>query len=496
MRIALAGWLHESNTFTPDTTEIQHFRESFLHHGEDLLPVWRDAHHELGGMIAGCVANGADTVPLMAAWATPRGPLTRATYETLVANLLERLAAAGPVDAMVLALHGAMVAEHLPSADSETIVRVRKVLGPNVPLVVSLDMHANIAGPMVHLPNVTVAYRTYPHVDQRDRGNECVTLATRAACAEIYPVQAAVKLPLLIHIVQQHTGSGVMAEVMMECARIATQPGMLSASVAPGYIYADTPAMGVTVVAVADRDRARAEAEAKYLAQFIFDRRDALNAGLLDTAEAVARAKSLEGTVCLMDSGDNIGAGGPGDSTVLFEAILRQECGPACVVLYDPAAAKACREAGSGATVSLTVGAASGAPHGRPVAVTGRVRHVGEGLFEETEPRHGGMRVYDQGLTAVVDTVEGHTLIVNSLRVMPTSLQQLLSVGVQPHVYKVITVKGVTAPRAAYDPIATECIPVDTPGVTQAGPEAFHYTRRPKPLYPLEEIHDWTPTLM
>src|SRR5690606_7755811 len=124
------------------------------------------------------------------------------------------------------------------------------------------------AGPMVHLPNVTVAYRTYPHVDQRERGIECATLAARAARAEIRPVQAAVKLPLLIHIVQQHTGSGVMAEVMTECARIAAQPGMLSASVAPGYIYADTPAMGVTVVAVADGDRVRAESEAMYLAQY------------------------------------------------------------------------------------------------------------------------------------------------------------------------------------------------------------------------------------
>lgn len=496
MRIAIAGFLHESNTFTPETTSRRHFEESFLHHGPELIPVWRDAHHELGGFIAGCEADALEIVPLIAAWATPKGPVTEDAYESIAGALLERLAGAGPIDGILLALHGAMVAEHLTSADSETVQRVRQAVGLDVPIILSLDMHANIAPPMVHVPDATVAYRTYPHVDQRDRGIECARILRRAIAGDVQPAQAAVKLPLLIHIVQQHTSSGPMAEVMQEVDRIASLPGILSASVAPGYIYADVPHMGVSAVVVADGDRARAGKEAKALAQFIYDRRDALNAGLPDVATSVARAKTVDGTVCLMDSGDNIGAGGPGDSTFLFDEILRQRVPRACVVLYDPAAARQCADAGVGAEVALSVGGKTNDRHGRPIPIEGRVRHVSDGVFEEPEPRHGGMRVYDQGLTAVVETRDGHTVIVNSLRVMPTSLHQLLSLGVRPKDHKVITVKGVTAPRAAYDAIAAETIAVDSPGVTQAGPESFDYRNRPRPLYPLDEVEGWTPQAM
>jgi microcystin degradation protein MlrC len=494
MRIGIAGFLHESNTFTSEMTALQHFQEAFLNYGDDLVAVWRDAHHELGGFIAGCEKEGVEIVPLMAASATPKGPVTRATYDELTHALCARLAEV-PLDGLLLALHGAMVSEDHASADSETLRRVRAVIG-ELPLVLSLDMHGNVAPPMVHLPDATIAYRTYPHVDQRARGIECARLMARTVRGEVTPVQAGVKLPLLIHIVQQYTGGGAMAEVMSAVEQAAAAPGILSASLLPGYIYADVPDMGATAVVVADGDRARAESEAKRLAQFVFDRRADLNAGLPDVPTAVARAKQVEGTVCLMDSGDNIGGGGPGDSTVIFEEILRQHAAGACVVLYDPEAALACAQAGVGNAVSLTVGGKTDRRHGRPVPIRGRVVEVSEGVFEEPEARHGGVRVHDQGLTAVIETEDGHTVVVNSLRVMPTSLQQLLSLNIRPERHKAIVVKGVTAPRAAYDSIAAEVIAVDSPGVTQAGPEAFDYQHRPRPLYPLEPLGPWTPAAL
>jgi microcystin degradation protein MlrC len=406
---------------------------------------------------------------------------------------LDRLRSAGPLDGLLLALHGAMVSEDYASADSETLRRVRESITPNTPLILSLDMHANIAPPMVALPSATIAYRTYPHVDQRERGIECARLLARTLRGEVRPVQAHCKLPLLIHIVQQYTGAGPMAEILREVERVAAMPGILSASVAPGYIYADVPDMGVSVIVVADGDRTRAETEAKGLAQFIFAKRHDLNAALPDVPAAVRRAAGIEGTVCILDSGDNIGAGSPGDSTIIFQEILRQGVPKACVVLCDPDSAIACAERGVGSAVSLEVGAKTDDKHGKPVAITGRVAHISDGVFAEPEPRHGGMRTYDQGLTAVLETSDGHTVVLNSLRVMPTSLQQLLSLGIVPQQLKVIVVKGVTAPRAAYDPIAAEVIVADSPGVSQAGPESFTYHNRPRSLFPLDEVSDWTP---
>ncbi|GMW00370.1 MAG: hypothetical protein AMXMBFR84_15070 [Candidatus Hydrogenedentota bacterium] len=491
MRIAIAGFMHESNTFTGEKTELRHFQEAYYHRGEELVPVWQDAHHELGGFIAGCREANVELVPLLAAWATPKGPVTDAAYEHIAAELLKCLRAAGPIDGLLLALHGAMVTESHSSADSETVRRVRSAIGSTVPLILSLDMHANVTEDMIRLPDATVAYRTYPHVDQRERGRECARLAIGAAQGKIKPVQAGCKLPLLIHIVQQFTGSGPMASVYSAVERTATQSGILSVSCSPGYIYADVPHMGVCVNVVADRDTSIAKAAASALAKEIFALRDELNAGLPDTASAVAQAKALEGTVCLMDSGDNIGGGGPGDSTILFHELCKQGVPRVCVVLYDPEAARTCAEAGEGVRVALRVGAKTDAQHGAPASITGKVLHISDGVFVEEEARHGGMREYNQGLTAVVHTDDGHTVVLNSLRVMPTSLRQLLSLGIDPAKHKAIIVKGVTAPRAAYDPIAAAIIPVDTPGVTQAGPEAFEYKNRPQPLYPLDPIESW-----
>jgi microcystin degradation protein MlrC len=487
MRIGIAGFLHESNTFTEEKTTLRHFEEAFLHYGADLLPVWREAHHELGGFIAGLEAADAEIVPLLAAWATPKGPVTRDAYEYIVRDLIDRLKTAAPLDGLLLALHGAMVSEDHDSADSETLRRIRGVMG-ELPLVLSLDMHANVTQDMVRLPNATIAYRTYPHVDQRARGIECAQLITRMIRGEVEPAQAMVKLPMLIHIVQQYTGAGAMAELMAEVEATAATPGILSASLAPGYIYADVPHMGVSVIVVADGNAALAQREADCIAALVFDHRYELNAELPSVAIAVQQALNTSGTVCLMDCGDNIGAGGPGDSTLLFAELLRQGMPKICAVFYDPEAAEDCFTAGIGATVALDVGAKTDSLHGTPVSISGSVQNLADGRFSETEARHGGMGQLDQGRTAVVNTADGHTIVLNSRRIMPTSLQQLLSLGIDPRAHRALIVKGVTAPRAAYDPIADAVITVNSPGITQAGPEAFPYKNRPRPLFPLEDI--------
>lgn len=491
MRVAIAAFMHESNTFATQRTGLQQFRDAQWDYGADLIATWKVAHHEIGGMLQGCGEAGLDIVPVMAASATPSGMVTAEAYEHIVGGLIEHLDQAQPFEGLLLALHGSMVSEHYPDADGETLRRVRERLGPDFPIIATLDMHANVSAAMAVHATALIAYRTYPHVDQRERGIEAAQLMARLLRGEAHPCVAHRKLPLLIHIVQQYTGSGPLAEVFREVERIAAQPGMLSVSVAPGYIYADVADMGVSVVAVADGDLKLAENQADALAEFVFGMRGELNAALPGVEEAVRLAKDTPGTVCLMDSGDNIGAGSPGDATFILSELLRQGVPNICAVIYDPDAAKACFEAGVGASVALEVGGKTDTKHGTPVAIPGSVVRLHDGVFEEPEPRHGGTRLFDQGPTAVIATEEGHTIVVNSLRVMPTSLHQLLSLGIDPQRHKAIIVKGVTAPRAAYDPIAARVIAVDSPGVSQAGPESFVYHNRPRPLFPLELVQDW-----
>jgi microcystin degradation protein MlrC len=489
VRIAIAGFIHESNTFSEVPTTVQHFKDSSLEYGADLIPVWEEAHHEVGGFIQGAGDNDFEGVPILMGWATPSGPLTSEAYEQIVADLISGLTDATDLDGLLLALHGAMVCESHPDADGETMRRVREALGPDFPIFLTLDLHTNISPRMIDNATATITYRTYPHIKQRFRGLEAAELIARTVRGEVNPVQALRKPPLLLHIVQQYSGAGAMAEIMAEVERVSDSPGILTASFAPGYIYADVEEMGPAVVVVADGDQELAESTAQALADFVWDRREDLNAKLPPPAAAVKEAaEHREGPVSLMDCGDNIGGGSPGDSTILLAEILKQDVPDCLVILNDPKAVNSCVEAGVRANVTLEVGGKTDRNHGDPVTISGRVRMIADGEYIEPEPRHGGKRFGNMGVTAVVETGEGHLIILTSLREAPMSLQQVLCLGIRPESRRIMVVKGATAPLAAYAPVSAKIIPVDTPGVSAAGPENFTYHNRPKPLFPLDPI--------
>jgi microcystin degradation protein MlrC len=194
-------------------------------------------------------------------------------------------------------------------------------------------------------------------------------------------------------------------------------------------------------------------------------------------SEAVRQAAQSQRTpVILMDVGDNVGGGSPGDSTVLFAEILRQGVSNALVVLYAPEAVRACVGAGVRANVRIS----------SPVELAGTVRTLSDGLYTETQVRHGGWTYNDQGITAVVETEERHTVVFTSRRMAPMSLEQILSLGIHPERKRILIVKGAVAPRAAYEPVAGEIVVVNSPGVTADDPGQFEYRRRRRPLYPLE----------
>ncbi|MCA1668723.1 MAG: MlrC C-terminal domain-containing protein, partial [Thermomicrobia bacterium] len=197
-------------------------------------------------------------------------------------------------------------------------------------------------------------------------------------------------------------------------------------------------------------------------------------------------AAAPKGPVVLMDVGDNIGGGSAADSTILLEAAQRLGVRNYLQTLYDPAAVVACVAAGVGATVTMAVGAKTDAMHGMPVTVTGRVRLIADGKWEDPRPTHGGWRFFDGGTTVVLETTDDHTLVLTSQRVGNTSIEQMYSVGVWPERYQVVVAKGVMSPLAAYAPVAAEIIMVNTPGVTSSDLSTFTYHHRRQPLYPFE----------
>ena len=423
----------------------------------------------------------------MMANTVPGGPLTRDTYETLAGELVEQVRSARGLDGLLLSLHGAMVAEHCPDADGETLERLRKTLGKEFPIVVTLDIHANVSARMVTNATALVIYRTNPHLDQRARGLEAAQLIYRTVKGEVHPVMSAEFPPLVINITKQYTAQEPASSLIRDLTEALKRPKLLSASVAEGYPYADVEEMGMAFVAVADGDASVARDAARWMAQRAWERRQSFVGDALSPAEALRRAADApKGPVVLMDMGDNVGGGSAADSTILLEEAMHQGIGNMLVILYDPESVKACVQAGVGSTVTLRVGGKTDDKHGRPIPIQGRVRILSDGKFIEDEPRHGGKRFYDQGTTAVVETGEHNTIVLTSLREVPTSLEQVLSLGIKPQRKQIIVAKGVVSPRPAYEPIASEVVLVNTPGSTSADLSTFTYQRRRRPLFPFE----------
>ena len=484
-RVAVGGIMHESNTFSAVRTGLDRFGISA---GEEIFDVWGPAHHEMGGFLAGAAAEGLEVVPTLMAGATPSGPVTAAARDALVGQLLERLRAATPVDGLLLALHGAMVTEDEPEGDAGILRRVRAAVGPELPIVVTHDFHANICPELVEGATALVVYQTNPHMDQRARGVQAAGLLARVLRGEIRPVMALAQPPMLFTNLRQQTATEPLAGIQRAARALEGQPGVLVANTAAGYQYADVRCAGPACVVVTDDDPALARRLAGELAAHFWRARSELTIDFPDPDTAVRQAMD-EGPwpVVIVETGDNIGGGSPGDSTFLLAALLRQRARQAVVTIHDPAAAAACARAGIGGTVDLEVGGKTDRLHGEPVAIQGRVRSLHDGRYEETEARHGGKRFFDQGLTAVVEVDGPIAVVLNSAPTPPVSLHQIISLGIVPERQRILVVKSGVSHRAAYDPVTARTIEADTPGITAADPRHFTYARARRPIWPVDE---------
>jgi len=478
MRVGVIAILQESNTFLAEPTTLAHFQQDVLAQGEQVRERFAASHHEVGGFFAGLAEQRIDAVPVFAARALPFGVITADAYAELMRMLWENLGRAGPLDGILVAPHGATVAASSPDADGQWLTDLRRAVGPAMPIIGTLDPHANLSQAMVDACDALIAYRTNPHLDQKQRGVEAARLMARTLRGEVRPTMAAAFPSLAVNIECQDTSAPPCKPMYDLADAMLKEPGVLSNSLILGFPYADVPEMGSSVIVVTDGDEELARREAGELAAAWWDRRREFLPKLLSPAEAVAKAASLAGPVCLLDMGDNVGGGSPGDSTILAAELLRQNVGPAFICVADPAAVKTAEHAGINAKIRLRVGNPS-------LELDVRVAGMFDGKFTEPEPRHGGITSFDQGPTAVLEAA-GLTVMVTSRRMIPFSIRQLTTFHVEPSKFRVLVAKGVHAPVAAYAPVCKAMVRANTPGVTCADMLTLRYENRRRPLFPFE----------
>lgn len=488
VRLATLGLSHEANTFAPSRVSLDSFAEGELLRGQEIVDGHTDGRSTMAGYLDLASEPQVSLVPLVFGTVTPAGAIEASAFESIVTEMVSGLRGSGPWDGILLALHGAAVAEGYPDADGQILRRVRAAAGPHVPIGVSADLHANVSQDMIRYADVLATYRTNPHVDARQRAAETGRLVVRAARGEIHPTMAVEQVPAVLGILSQNTDDDPMRSLLEARAELAAAPGVLSASVAEGYPYADVAELGMSAVVVTDGDTEEAKRAARQLGLAIWKRRAQFSRQAASVAEAVrqAGARSGEAPVLLLDVGDNIGAGAPGDSTALVAEAAAQRTARVLSIVNDPAAAARGVAAGVGARCYLRVGADRDPARGPVLEIDATVRAVHGGRYQDHGTTHAGQRFFDTGPSCLVGYDQDCLLVLTSKPVMPSSLAQLRALGVDPEAMNVIIAKGVNSPLTAYGSLTTERILVDSPGLTPADATCLPYRRRRRPLYPFE----------
>src|SRR5690606_21311726 len=352
MRIGIIALLHESNTFSPQPTTIERFQENVLLEGEPIRTALADTHHEVGGFFGGLAAGGADAAPLFAARALPSGTIDRRAFDELLGRMWQTLDGAGHLDGVLVAPHGATVSQDWADADGHWLQQLRRRVGTDMPIIGTLDPHANLSPAMVNSCHALLAYRTNPHLDQRQRGEQAAALMLGTVRGEIRPTMAALFPPLAISIDRPCTDETPLSELCRFADVQCQQPEVLTNSVFFGFPYADVAEMGAAAIVVTNDDAPAAQRLVRELAGRMWDQRQQFAGVYTGVEEALDEAGALAGPVCLLDMGDNVGGGSSADGTGILAALARRQMGPAFVCLYDPQAVAACEQISPGSRLS------------------------------------------------------------------------------------------------------------------------------------------------
>lgn len=485
IRLAVLGLGHETNTFSNIPATLAKYEDGGIHRGLDLVDQYASSQATFAGFLAGEDAD-VELVPLLAAWINPCGAITTEAYERIFGEMLNLLKTQGPFDGVLLGLHGAAVAENELDVDGAIAAEVRELVGPRVPIAAVIDMHANVSQRFVDALDLLFPYQTNPHVDARDRGFEAKQGILEMIRGGTRPQVALRQIPLVVTITKQDTSEEPMAALLAEAREIEAKPGVIDASILEGFPYADVPQMGMSVVVTHDRNLEEAQRLADALAEKVWDARAELQGGGVPVAETIAQIRDheLEAPLLVLDVGDNVGGGGPGDSTVLLQAAISATVPGVVGILLDPEAVDSLADASVGARVSVLAGGKSDEQEGEPILLEGLLRARTMGQFEEPKMAHGGLRFFDTGPTVAIETDAGVTVILTSKLVQPITPAQLRDVGLDPAAFRAILAKGVNGPRAGYADVTDGLLVSDTPGVTRLSVEKFVYQHQREEMYP------------
>ena len=494
-RIAVGGILTECNHLGGVPIDMATYEATELLRGEEMLRLNTSV---VGGMLSTLREQNADVVPLLYASACAGGPITRDCYQRLRGEWFERLERAQPVDGVLLPIHGSALADGLDDPEGDMIHAARDLVGPDVPVVATLDLHAHVTEEMVRHADALLAWETYPHHDQFPTGQRATRLLLDMLAGKCQPTMAMGKVPVITSAIHGSTNDAdPFADLMRYTKSLERQEAVLSTSLFLIHPYMDCHDMGSGGLVITNNNLALAESLARDLALRYWDRRHDLEPEIVSPAEAIAKGLAIDGgPVILVETADCCGGGAAGDSIATLSALVDSGMNePAIVPVVDPQAAQVCHDAGEGAELSLALGHKLDPRWGTTRKFQGRVERLCDGNFVFTggqwEGHHERM-----GATAVF-SIGSIRVIVMSRATYDWADEQLRAVGLRPGDAKFIVAKNPMNYRLAYGEIAKAMIVLDTPGPTPATLRHVVFKKLQRPYFPADpEVPNLQPTIL
>jgi microcystin degradation protein MlrC len=493
--IALGSIFIECNHFGGTPADLETFRRGQLDYGADIL---RYQSGTVGGMLQTLRKGSAEIHPLLVASACPSRHITQAVYQQLKSELLTRLNEALPVQGVLLALHGAAAAEDLGDIEGDLLQSVRSLVGPGIPVVATLDLHAHVTGQMVQAADALLAWETYPHADAWETGIRGAQAMLDILDGKLRPTMTMAKAPVLVSGIRGNTaGSGPFADVMRMAKSYEQEQNVYSTSAFLVHPYLDLPGMGGGGLVITNHDPARSEELAREIAIQYWQQRFELEPPVISPAAAIQNGLKIDGgPVLLVETADCCGGGAAGDSVCTLKALLELAAEETALVpVVDPPAAAACQQAGEGKQVTVELGHQLDPTWGKPVTVTGQVQSLSSGQFQYRGGIWDGTKG-QMGPTAVVQ-VGGIRILITSFATYEWCGEQFEALGLEAASSKFVVAKNPMNYGMAYGEFTQATFILDTPGPTPATLKHVAYKHLQRPYFPADaEIADWQPTIL
>lgn len=485
MKVAIGGIMQETNTFSPLLTKIRDFKDSFIFYGKEIIENLANKNIEYAGIIEASKDLGFEIVPTIACNAWPSGKLEKETYIQLKNELVEKISDVEDFDAIILVLHGSMVAEGFDDTEGNLLKTLKEVV-KGKPIIATLDLHANVTKDMIFNSDLLVGYLTYPHIDLFETGYRAAKMALKIVKEKVRTKTIMAKLPLILPPQTTSTNNEPMAKVVSKAKKYLQSYEFLSYFLFLTQPWLDIYDLGCGILITIDKNFEKARDSCLDIAEMLWNYRHEFDAKLTSIDEAIDEAKSTDGLVVFSDAADSPSSGAPGDNVNILQALIEKEFNELCMLtVVDPEAVNLAAKAGVGNEVRLSLGGKIDNVFSKPVKIKAVVKGIYDGKFELESKTYSGIQV-NMGKTVVLKINDNIHAVVTEKRVVGYDPKVYRHVRLEPKDARIVIAKSPLNYRPNYKNIAKKMIDVDNKGLASSNFSILPYKNIRRPIYPLD----------